>query len=707
MRRAILLLTALSGLLAQPRSAVAVVSRAEHSRECVMCHITWGDGYTRLEKDLAPPRYDVIIDGFRERNSSVEMCWSCHDGFVLDDRETFGRGDPHLAKLPADHPRGDLPLDGRGEMYCGTCHTPHSHKMGRKFDLSPFLRKSALSSELCLDCHADHQGGRWNHPLHAPMDKSRGRELARDNAPAGRVECLSCHDFHRHEPVRGALGADRGALCSSCHANQQAVADTDHDLRRAAAFGRTATGRPLEQGDVCAPCHAMHQAPAEGSLAAGPADRPDQGASPRDGRCLACHTPSGATAGMSFDDWGHPLGAAARVAGDAAGLPLSGGQVACATCHDPHRWSPDEAAAGTGPGDEEGDAATSFLRRPDQGGGALCSACHATQAAIAASDHGKDEPAFQQAAGVHAWACTLCHRPHGTAHFTRQEGGAEEHSPATRLCLSCHDGAGDRREFVTPVGEHSHPVGVPFPRGGQPPWLHPDAGDSLSVRYAFLAGERAVGCESCHDPHRWSPVGLPWARGDNGGEGASFLRCDNRGGALCLGCHQDQAGLLGGLHDIPADPPGSRGPCAACHQPHQAVTADLFSRALAVSNLDSLLRRTDWPAGSPERQPQNWQGAARACLACHHSQAEGPAPEVWFHPVQPATPRPVPGGAPELKRINCDTCHDPHQAPGADRPAAAVHFLKHASAETVCADCHQQDALRRYAFFHDRRRRRQ
>jgi predicted CXXCH cytochrome family protein len=82
------------------------------------------------------------------------------------------------------------------------------------------------------------------------------------------------------------------------------------------------------------------------------------------------------------------------------------------------------------------------------------------------------------------------------------------------------------------------------------------------------------------------------------------------------------------------------------------------------------------------------------------------APEVWYHPPQPGTPRPDGRGGEELVRINCDTCHDPHQAAGAKPSADAVRFLRHASAETVCADCHREDALRRYAFFHDRQRRR-
>lgn len=679
----------------------AVVTRAEHSRECVMCHITWGDNYEQLEKDLAPPRYDVMVDGLQERNSSEEMCWSCHDGFVLDDREAFEGGDPHLAMLSEGREHGELPLDRRKEMYCGTCHTPHSHKMGRKLEFSPFLRSSALDSKLCLECHADHKGGRQNHPLHAPLKGARGKELARANAPAGSVECLSCHDMHRHQPVRRSTGKDRGSLCATCHPGDMAVQETDHDLRdRMTGVG--ATGAPLAEGDACAACHAMHDAPDKVSIV--------QGVLPGDGQCRACHSPTGVAAEKSFSDWGHPLGESAIQAGNTTPLPLAKGAVSCSTCHNPHRWASEEGAKEDSLGaalparGKEGTPATSFLRVPDTGEGRLCTTCHGKQSAIVRTPHGST-PLYMQAAGSHGWACSTCHVSHGSPSFTRQQGPPGSFSAATRLCLSCHAGGGAAGGKVKGVGEFSHPVGRPFPVGGKPPWLAGPMGE-----HAFdLEGDKGlVGCESCHDPHRWNPTGLEWTSGTSAPTPGSFLRVDPAGGVLCKGCHSQEARLAGSLHDFQR-PEGQGGDlCARCHQSHRAGSEALLARSLSASNLDSLLRQSDWAPGSPERSGSLWQGSSRACLTCHNSSKSGQlVPEVWAHPTHVGTLRPDPStGQLERKSVDCTTCHNPHQAPSDRDPQAAVSFLEGTSQDRICSDCHREDALPKYQFFHDRRRRR-
>jgi len=103
-----------------------------------------------------------------------------------------------------------------------------------------------------------------------------------------------------------------------------------------------------------------------------------------------------------------------------------------------------------------------------------------------------------------------------------------------------------------------------------------------------------------------------------------------------------------------------------------------------------------------------WQGEVRACLSCHHSSRSGQkVPEAWIHPQHLGTLRPDERtGKLEREIVRCSTCHDPHQGPSERNPGAPVDFLAGSSREQVCADCHREDALSKYRYFHDRRRRR-
>lgn len=637
--------------------ADAVVTRAEHSRDCVMCHIEWGDDYDKLVPMLPPPSHRVMIDGQPARNSSEEMCWSCHDAYVCDDRDSFMEMDPHMVKRPLGAKAGKLPLDLDGKVYCGTCHTPHSHTMGRKFEMSPFLRGEYLGSELCLNCHADHTGGAANHPLHQPLGKGRGSALASFSTPKDRVECLSCHDMHKSHSTRLTTDMNQTPLCSACHENQTTVTDTRH--------GRLTQNNPK---GTCAGCHSTH---ASAKL---PQVRGDEA-------CLRCHTQ---VPGHGASGWAHPLGISPE---SSAGLPLRQGEVACASCHDPHRWSP------LGEADEGQDAtpASSFLRRADQQEGGLCQSCHPRQAAILQSGHGASTP-FASMAKADVWRCSNCHDAHGADLLQPVAEGDNALTPATRLCLTCH-GEGVQGHVAT-VGHFSHPVGEGY-GALRPSWLPRRAGD-------------VVGCESCHDPHQWSPAGEAWALGIAGDEGSSFLRADNSQGGLCMDCHEDQSQVLGSVHDRRAQPGASTNACASCHSPHQAATEALLSARVAGPELQHLLPEADWPQESREHNFANWSAGAIGCLACHHDRDQGQrVPEAWVHPSWETGP--LPEKVAEKHRqlhIDCRSCHNPHKPWRQESGDARVQFLTAESSETLCSTCHGDEALWRYNYYHSPERRR-
>jgi hypothetical protein len=216
-----------------------------------------------------------------------------------------------------------------------------------------------------------------------------------------------------------------------------------------------------------------------------------------------------------------------------------------------------------------------------------------------------------------------------------------------------------------------------------------------------------IGCETCHDPHQWSPVGESWSLGTDGGDRSSFLRTDNHSGGLCLDCHADNAGVLGSLHDRRGQAGSSTNVCAACHSPHQAATSALLSSAVAGPDLAHLLPESDWPADSREHDFANWSEGAIGCLTCHHDVDQGQrVPGAWYHPSWDTGPLPpiVPEVHREL-RIDCRSCHNPHKPWRPDVEHARVQFLTAQSSETLCSTCHGSEALWRYNYYHNPERR--
>lgn len=217
---------------------------------------------------------------------------------------------------------------------------------------------------------------------------------------------------------------------------------------------------------------------------------------------------------------------------------------------------------------------------------------------------------------------------------------------ASKLCLSCHDGA---IASNTIAGSTSAPPthvvmmpGSPFalPRGFRGPILEPigpDLSDDHPVSFVYDAGlamrdgqlavpeqtyagtghtvardmldrDRKVQCTSCHDAH------------DNGR--GYFLRLPNEDGRLCVACHL-RRGYEQSVHSE-ARTPSFRGNCTVCHVQHGAARSS------------PLLVR-------PQRE---------LCGFCHASQAQAMRPGA---PTSHGAEGRGRGGA-----LSCSTCHDPH-----------------------------------------------
>lgn len=735
------------------------------NRECATCHIMSLADFKR--NDVTPlVAYDprpVVETGRQDVSSTERMCFSCHDGFVLDSRAVWrGAGHGHpvgvapsaKVKIPTARGKVVFPLNDDGKVYCGTCHTAHGVDWTQR-ESPVFMRVKNVDSSLCLACHLDQGTGpaEGNHPVFERLDKWPAALRAAGGKPGrgGVVTCESCHRAHGGAQEKMLVLANSASqLCGACHADKYRIRDTKHDLSVMAPAARNRQGRTAAESGPCGACHVPHGGSGP-DLWARDITNPD----PTGGRCLSCHGPDGLAEKKTVGAHTHPINVAVADAGitatikgwvsrfpipnnaslrslplyDARGLHArAGGNVGCGTCHDPHVWSPADVASGD-PRKIEGGARDSFLRLAADGDSGLCANCHVDKAAVALSKHNpavmaaaKTKPQGKQLQAVRDTrrdedrsVCGTCHVPHNAKApglWARGRGPGVGFTEA--LCNDCHREGGEAE--AKRVGAHSHPLNVTPPPGMTPRLpLYAAAGRDRSR-------DAKLDCATCHDPHRWNPTdAVSRARADVDGDARdSFLRLAAAGRAdLCVECHAAQRFVRGGDHDLAVTAPqdtnaagqtvAQSGVCGQCHAPHNAKhPARLWARALGAASEET------------ERQ-------CRSCHAPGKNAATKVPPEsrhplgvvVWSDRVR-AGFRPDAGvGLPVFGRdgrrnvtgaITCASCHDPHQwsarhaAEGSGKNVegdVGTSFLRLTqSAGFVCADCHGLDALFRYKYFH-------
>jgi len=280
------------------------------------------------------------------------------------------------------------------------------------------------------------------------------------------------------------------------------------------------------------------------------------------------------------------------------------------------------------------------------------------------------------------------------------------------VCFSCHSEKGAAAK--KPIHAHSHPLGVsPSEHGLSSRLPLFETGDRL-------AADGRMTCYTCHDPHRWLPgdPAVPAPEPSEGDASNSFLRISNAPEArLCADCHKQQAKVENSDHDLKASAPdvqnaqgqktAQAGTCSACHIVHNGNNA-------------FLLWARDITTG---QDPQEG-----LCRSCH--QKAGPVkarvPDIASHPsdmtfrnighnikdrpgyfplFDPSDGKEIPNG-----QFTCTSCHNGHQwkpqpgAPANQHPEegdAGSSFLRNASIDTICRDCHGSQALYRYLYFHD------
>jgi predicted CXXCH cytochrome family protein len=638
----------------------------------------------------------------------------------------------------------DLPLSNKDEIYCGTCHTAHGGGSNTDASISgglSFLRKDNIDSQMCEMCHTKQAAFKryHGHPV-----KTKSYDIPEILFDAGskrsrsgdRVICQTCHEVHGAKGDKLTVMENKASkLCTICHEKQKSLIETKHDLRVSLPDEKNIREQKPSESGPCGACHLPHNASGQGMWAKQPS--PDESASQQ---CLACHGEDSRLKEKQIGTFSHPINVAlSSEKSTPSRLPLfledgtrnPSGTVQCFSCHDVHRWDPDNLL-NTGGKNIEGDGSNSFLRISNSASSSLCLACHQDKEQVTTSDHNlevtaPDEKNLQELTARVSGPCGACHIPHNASGKRLwAKPLSVEKDFGSQLCTGCHNKNGAGKAKLT--GENSHPVDVPFKEtkighineqvAGVLP-LYSEDGDRMD--------DGRIVCLTCHEPHNWDPrksgpLENYEPQNVEGDTTNSFLRKANfPSPELCKICHVNEARVEGTVHDLSKTAPKAEnflgqtvktsGSCGACHLVHKAPNKlKLWAR----------------PYGPVTEKANSMDGL---CTSCHSKGniAEKKIPAIATHPAEKLLSNittlikegtnymplfDVDGREKNVGNISCPTCHNAHEwGPSLKETAAgkgakantvkSFRFLRNMSYNTFCMDCHGPEAIYRYMYFHD------
>ncbi len=696
-------------------------STMSSKRDCVVCHIMWAEGFRTDQESLIDFQPgNVLMKDTQGVVSSEEICYSCHDGYVMDSRHITGKFKRHPVFVkPSENVKipDDLPLSVKGEIYCGTCHSAHgkgasSHNnTGGKTRL---FREENIDSSLCEKCHRDEASYKSSnsHPLHS-SDRELSDKLftlgSKLSTEKNKIICETCHKVHGAEGEKILLIDNSSSdLCAICHEKQQSLISTKHDLRISLPDEKNIKELTPSESGPCSACHTLHNSKGEKLWA-----KPIEKGNPASQFCLSCHSEETGNNKKRVGKNSHPLDVAIPLdAEQPEGLPLftdngekhKRGGVQCLTCHDSHRWDPVSPDIKGGK-DVEGDSSNSFLRMSNTSS-TICMECHSGKKQVLTSDHNLSitAPGEKNIHGLVPSAsgpCGACHVPHNAAAkplWAKELSGDRDYS--ARLCISCHQEKGPAKEKL--AEGINHPMNVNLKKQDM------TTGLPLFDSDGAKAFDGKIVCITCHDPHIWDPdrelIDYTY-KNIEGDASNSFLRMSNISSALCTECHSSKKQVIESDHNLMITAPleknvqgaaaGVSGPCSSCHVPHNGKSKYLWARELS----------------------RNGDFMTQLCTSCHTE--NGPAKDKSMggnnHPVDVTleklnitTDLPLfddEGSKTVNGKILCLTCHDPHTwAP--DKSASAYNheniegdasnsFLRvnNFPSPDLCSSCHKDKAF--------------
>lgn len=710
-------------------------------RSCAICHIMWLEDFrTDKETLIEWQPGNVLMKDTQGVVSSEEICYSCHDGYVCDSRYTVWKFNRHkmFIRPPKDITTPtSLTLSNKGEIYCGTCHSPHGAGSAPKDSsggLTSFFRVPNVDSGLCEMCHgveADYKLSN-SHPVHTTVMNLPDKLFELGSIKAGNknnVTCQTCHNVHGAKGDNiTIINNNQSELCILCH-EERVICGTRHDLRKTWPDAKNNKQQPISESGPCGTCHTPHRSAGYKLWA-----RNLEPGNPASQSCLSCHDTEIGQKIKGLGEYSHPNNVeqiSRLVVSDK--LPLfslngeksHGGKIQCFTCHNVHKWDP-LSSANKGKPEVEGNASNSFLRISNSGTSHLCLECHDDKNQILKHDHNLQltAPEEKNVQGFNAdisGLCGACHIPHNaTGNRLWAKPLSKDVDLHTQYCLGCHDKNGAAKKKL--IGENDHPVNKVCKGFNIAPPDRVIKTLPLFNKDGSLESGEIIGCLTCHEPHKWKNSLLPPVQADSPGntEGnatTSFLR-ESACPTLCTTCHENSKMLIGTDHDLSVTAPLAKdsqgrtvkesGQCGTCH---------------AVHNSPKKLKLWSRPLG-PIKENENMMNAL--CTSCHSKGgvAENKIPTVAYHPEallttniirfntqgEPYTPL-FDGKGKEVNigDISCSSCHSFYmwnhrtleQGTHKNIEGDAMNsFLRISIDTTVCIDCHGEEAIWRYKHFH-------
>jgi len=565
---------ALLALFLSPQLALAVASGGPaEGRPCVLCHP--GRDVKAYELLYGAQGLEEGYEGAMEY-----ICWSCHNGSVVDSRHKLTFGGQHPTGVRSPYTSKVFP-NYEGRIQCGSCHTAH----GTTTLAKRWLRGGDLINGVCTACH---DGRSHYHNDKVVSEDSRNKVYARGGllGKEGEVGCRSCHTPHG---ARGEslllmpLAPEKEGgetICLICHADLAVTQKVDppyepcsdcHQLHGEEPFrgddGRQcvdchqnasgAGNHPVEGEQGCLGCHSIHNPVMPGGQPGSYLKTLNVGAL----LCAECHAGQmGRHGPASKMDEG-----VLQFVSDKGYKFNDDGALACATCHVMH--------------------ASPYGKLLNKNQDTSCLYCHLAQNPFTVSgrmggahpvgvelNSSQEEQTIDDGAALSetrkVLSCGSCHSAHDALQkpVSSCVGCHEErkkvplHGGDERGCLVCHKTHGDAppasvcRECHGDVKRTDH-TGAKTVSPGNYPLFD-------KVLRSGIEGE--VYCPTCHDPHSTN---------------RRMLR-EEKPSTLCLKCHQDKVGVLSGSHDgtktditnISSVTDETRDNCLPCHRPHREVS---------------------------------------------------------------------------------------------------------------------------------------
>ena len=627
-------------------------------RECSNCHIMWLTDFNRTDvTTLIPynPR-PVVETGKQDIVSSDRMCFSCHDGFVLDSRfvwqnrqnfHPIGVKPSNRIRIPTEQGKRVFPMNDDGKVYCGTCHSAHGVEWGSK-ESPIFLRMKHVESSMCIACHLERSTGpdEGNHPIFKKLNELPERLVdagAKFSKSKG-VTCQSCHRIHgAPEKKLLVVNNENSALCGTCHADRYAGS--------LAEAGRKGT-------------HPVNVTPTKVHI---PQELLDRGGKLGSGGtiiCQTCHRPHDAVEGAKIL------------------VERNVQSSLCKTCHLDQR-----KVANTKHNLELTDGAIKNIRGQEVSNGGVCSACH------------------------------VPHNGRGPKMWARAVDPDVE--PMSGICLSCHSSGNPAEklqvgEFTHPVGRDMFRLGQPVDLPG----YSLEGVKSVKTQQGRVTCASCHDPHQW-DPLDPEKTSKPGDKSDSTnkflrkpyGPDAGLCRTCHTSKESIRNTKHDMAVMFPAERNIKGQTPAEAGICATCHLPHNGKGARMWAREplAGVDPVSSACLSCHNPKGvAKERSIGDNSHPVDAPIANLGITANG---EKWvskYQPPgkeQPIKPLPLYDGkgahVTEGGNVTCGTCHDPHTwsplakgSPSGDprqsTGSGETRFLRlpNDNKATLCANCH-------------------